>query len=347
MTLQIREKVMKGKTSDSQLPENVTEKPRSKEEMNLKPIKKSPKAVRAYLQVSDDQGELLGSKIMERKIKQFCDQYENVKASEIKNLEEVIQEVKDLATLYTLQINTVENSINGTITKYRIRQGMLFIIMKKLVKKNKGNWIEWFKTNFDGREFRSVQDYMKLARTPGIIRYAFLGKERLLQILRQLTDEDKGQEDPVGAFLGRNVIDFNPEEELDAHELRVETDVAINYQKLLDEGITEIPKELIDVLVRNGKDLEAKHIINIKAAKEVDQDHLVEYMKEIIAGDGRVEPVMTPDRKAEGFKKTANRFLKAIENALEDGDYLGQFDQESFNGLKEKVLELEQRVSTN
>ena len=223
---------------------------------------------------------------------------------------------------------------------------MLFNIMKELVRKMGLKWIEWFKDNFDGREFRSVQDYMRLARKPGIIAYAWLGKERLMETDRQLTDEDKKADDPVGSFFEKNGIHFNPEEELDVRELRIETDVAINLQKLLNEGITEIPKELIDTLVRTGNELESKHILNIKAAKEDGKD-LVKYMEELIASDGRPQPIMTADRKADGFKKTANRFIKAIENALEDREYIGQFDQELYDRLKEKVLQLESLITTN
>ncbi len=326
------------------LPKNVIEAPRNPEEMHLKHIRNWPNAVKVYLQVSDDEGEVLGSKVLERKVKQFCDQYANPKADDIKDLAKVIEEAKDLATDYTLQINMVESGLTGAITKYRIRQGMVFNILKRMVKATKGpKWIEWFKANFDPREFRSVQDYMRLARTPGIIRYAVLGKERLIQIHRQLNDSDKRAEDPVGAFCERNGVDFNPTEELDAQELRIETDIAINFQKLLDAGIDDIPKVMVDALIRNGKELESTHIRELKVTKE-DGKGLVKRFEELIASDGRVPPNMTPARKAEGFKRTTDRFLKAIDNALEDADYRGQVDAEIIASLKEKLLQLERLV---
>jgi len=43
-------------SKEPNLPENVTEAPRSDEEMHLKHIRKWPNAVQAYLKVSDDQG---------------------------------------------------------------------------------------------------------------------------------------------------------------------------------------------------------------------------------------------------------------------------------------------------
>jgi len=327
------------------LPKDVIEAPRNPEEMHLKHIRRWPDAVKVYLQVSDDEGEVLGSKVMERKVKQFCDQYANPKAADIKDPVKVIEEAKDLATRYTLHINMVESGLSGTITKYRIRQGMIFNVMKELVKATKGpKWMEWFKANFDGREFRSVEDYMRLAKIPGIIRYVVFGKERLLQILRQQNEADKRTEDPVGAFIGRNGVNYNPEEELDVQELRIETDIAISHQKLLKEDF-DIPRAMVETLVRNGKEVESAHVKELEVTRNAGND-IVERFEEIIAADGRPEPNMTPARKAEGFKKSTDRFLKAIDNALEDADYRGQVNAEIIASLKEKLQQLEEAMQT-
>jgi len=188
---------------------------------------------------------------------------------------------------------------------------------------------------------------MKLARIKNIIRYAVFGKERLLQLEKQLSDEQKEQEDPIGASLEENGIDFNPEQETDDRELRIEADIAINMRKLHKEGITEIPREQVEALVRNGRDLERSHIQELKRAQQVPNIDVVEYMRSINDSNGRPEPIMTPDRKAEGFKKTADRFLKAVENALGDNEYVLQFDLGAYNTLKQKVLDLERLIPAN
>lgn len=327
------------------LPENVTEAPRNSEEMHLKHISKWPDAVKVYLKVSDDEGEVLGSKVLERRARNFCDQYAGLK-DDIKDPQKVIEEAVDLATRYTLQINMVESGLAGTITKYRIRQGMLFNIMKGLVKKTKGpKWIIWFHQNFDPREFRSVQDYMRLAGVPNIIRYAVFGKERLLQTLRQLSEDDKKRDDPIGAFIERNGIHFNPTEETDAQELKIETDIALSYQRLLGAGIDNIPKEMVDAFVRGGNEIEPTHLRELEFAKNAGVD-TIERFKEIMATDGKPEPLMTPDRKAEGFKKTTDRFLKAMESAISDAEYLQQVNAEVIAALKEKLDQLEKLFST-
>ena len=327
------------------LPEGVTAEPRNEEEMHLKHIREWPNAVKVYLKVSDDVGGVLGSKTLERQVKAFCDQHAGPKA-EIKDPAKVIEEARELATKYALQINMVESGLSGIITKYRIRQGDLFNILKNAVKATKGpKWMEWFKGNFDGREFRTAQDYMRLAKIPGIIRYAVFGKERLLQILRQLSAKEKLATDPLGSFIERTGVDFNPAEEVDVQELKIEADIAINLQKLIGGGITEITKDKVEALVRNGREVESAHIRELKVAKEAGLN-VVARFEEILASDSRIEPVMTPTRKAEGFKKTTDRFIKAMESALEDADYLGQVNAELITSLREKLQQLEQLIPT-
>ncbi|MEJ2246361.1 MAG: hypothetical protein P8Y80_09850 [Acidobacteriota bacterium] len=334
-----------GEAASVELPENVTIEPQEEEHMHLKHISDSSSLVRAYLPVSDDQGQLLGDLDLERQVKEFCDRYKDLSA--VNEPDPVIREAKELVTRYTLRVNFVENSLRGTITKYRIREGMLFNIMKELITQKDIKWMAWFKKNFNQREFRSVSDYMKLARMKNIIRYAVFGKERLIQLERQLSDEQKEQEDPIGAFLEENGIDFNPEQETDDRELRIEADIAINMRKLHKVEITEIPRELVEALVRNGRDLEKSHIEELKRAQQVPDKDVVEYMKTIIDKNGKPEPIMTPARKAEGFKKTADRFLKAVNTALGDREYVLQFDRGTYDLLKQKVLDLERLIQAN
>jgi hypothetical protein len=218
--------------------------------------------------------------------------------------------------------------------------------MKELVRKSKPNWMVWFKANFDPREFRSVEDYMRLARIKNIIRYAVFGKERLLNMEKQLSAEQLKLDDPIGAFLKVKKIKFNPKEETDIRELRVEADVAINHEKLLKEGITEIPKKLVEALVRNSRELEKVHIEELKRAKEHPDHDVVKYMKGIIDSDGKPAPIMTADRKAEGFKRTAERFLKAVDNAFDDSEYVQQLDRGMYDRLKQRILDLERLITS-
>ena len=213
-------KIVKTKSSGKKLagskglPKDVTEEPRSPEEMHLGLIKDKPTLVKAYLEVSDDKGEQLQSVDLEKEVMAICGTYSKLDEKDIKDPDKLLPELKSLATVYTRQINFRESTVGGTICKYRIRQGMLFLIMKKVVKAanlkatdgSKLGWSEWFEMNFSSKEFRSAQDAMKMAKAKNIIRYAVLGKFRLLQILRQI-EKIEGEENPVGTYLEANGVD--------------------------------------------------------------------------------------------------------------------------------------------
>ena len=334
----------KSKTA-TKLPKGVKLEPRSEEEMHLKLIKSKPSLIKSYLEVSDDYGGLLRSKRLEKKVIEICEKYQDIKKKDLNDPGKVLSELKDLVTVYTRQINFRESTLDGTICKYRIRQGMIFLIMKKVVKVAKLNWSEWFEQNFSGSQFRSAQDAMKLARATGIIKYAVFGKFRLLQILRQIEDYES-KEDPVGSYLEENGVDFDPDNETDFEDVKTKTDVAINYQKLIAADLTEISKEKVEILVLNGKEIESKHVNNMQLLKK-DNGNVVDYFDRLIAGESDPPPVLTNERKADIFKKTADRFLKVLENAIEDAHYLGQINQEYYAQFKQKVIDLERFVVGN
>jgi len=54
---------------------------------------------------------------------------------------------------------------------------------------------------------------------------------------------------------------------------------------------------------------------------------------------------MTPARKAQGFKNTADKFIKAVENALGDIDYRGQINADLIASLKDSLRRLEEALN--
>ena len=212
------------------LPNGVTPEPQDAEHMHLKYIKCSPALVDVYLTVSDDQGQSLGDTDLETQVKAFIDRYKDKKVGEIENTDTVIEELKLLYGRYSILVNKSDAISNGIVTKYRIRQGMLLNIEKKLLSKNGKQWVEYFNQTYGPKHLRSAQDYMALARTPNIIRYAVYGKERLMEILRAIRELKIKDDDPIAAFLEQYSIPYNPEDpqsEETLMGLKVEIDFAI------------------------------------------------------------------------------------------------------------------------
>jgi uncharacterized protein YaaR (DUF327 family) len=281
---------------------------------------------------------------LETEVKTLCTELDEMDLELEEDPELWISKIKDVTTRYASQINFAESISIGSVTKYRIRMGMLFLNLKYLVKKRlKQPWILWFKKNYDPKQLRTVQDYMAIAEIDNIIRYSVFGKERLLEIIRQL--DDKSGTDPIGDFLSKNGIDFNPETELDPVELRINTDVAIGMRKLAEEKLEEVSAEKVEALVRSGMELENKHIADLKATKEVGGD-LNLRMDQIISTGGKVEKRLTAERKAEAFKHTMDRFISLSADALLDSAYLRQVDLDLCRQMKAKIEEIERKLAT-
>jgi len=325
------------------LPAGVTPEPQDPEHMDLTKVTEHKEWVYAYIKVSDDEGHLLNDLPLETEVKALCAELDEIDLDLEEDPDFWVSKIKDVTTRYASQINFAESISTGSVTKYRIRMGKLLIRLKYLVKKKrKQSWVQWFKENYDQRHFRSVQDYMGIAEIPNVIRYAVFGKERLLEIIRQLGD--KSGADPIGDFLSKNGIDFNPETELDPVELRIKTDVAIGMRKLAKERLGEVSISKVEALVRAGMEIETKHIMDLKAIKKIRGD-LNARMDQIIGSGGKVQSVVTPEGKAKNFRKTVDKFISLSVDALLDGDYLREVDLVLWRQLKAKIEELEPKVS--
>ena len=301
----------------------------------LKEANKADSAKENKEKVSDDEK-------FEKEVLEFCKIYQNKKLSKIVNREQVFKKAKDFVFQYQAKANNADSFISGEITHYRIRQGLLFSIIKKLVKKvEKRNWKEWFYECFEKSEFRSAQDYMKLAKTPNVFQYAVFGRERLLAILRTMESSDG--DDPIGAFLTDNELQFNPDEKTDLHDLKFNTDVAINYRKLQDAGFTEITKEKVEELVEKRRGIKARHINELKLAQENGRD-VNDYMDEILRNNGKAVPIMTAERKSENLKNMTDRYINNIRKALEDTEYLGGINSDTLAILRQLLQQVEERI---
>ena len=168
-----------------------------------------------------------------------------------------------------------------------------------------------------------------------------------MQTVRLLTTEDKATDDPLGSFLGGAASTSLPKRTWMWWNSRSRTDLAINYQKLIDKGLGDVPREKVDALVRNGLEVTNKDHRGAGDRQGQRVRILGHAWIAIVSADGKVKPDMTPEKKAEGFKKTVNRFLTALENALTDQEYRGGIDSETVARIKEKFQAFEQLFATN
>jgi hypothetical protein len=191
------------------------------EEMHPSPDLRDQKGDDVQPPVPDGKEELLGSTDLEKRVKEFIESKKNPSVKKTDDPDKEFKETAELALEYSRQIKLEERTNTVTNTERWLQLGLIFIIMKNDIKTTQGpKWIEWFKANFEGRQLRTVQVYMRLAKISGIIYYAAIGKNNLVRIVRQLSPEDKQTADPVGAFLKRKGIDFDREKGVDVQKLK-------------------------------------------------------------------------------------------------------------------------------
>jgi hypothetical protein len=331
------------KAGKPKLPPDVTESPQHEEHIDLRKVKPYDEWLKAYLRVSDDRGDFLGNKDLENEVILLCTKLASVDPAKETDLNGLIETVKETLVRYASTVNFSENISFGITTKYRIREGILLRHLKLLVTKGlKENWTEWFKKNFRPSLFRSAEDYMRIAAVPNALKYAVFGKELILAILRQLPDTETS--DPIGDFLSANGVDFTQEAEADPQEIRLKADIAINLRRLTNEGLAEVPSDKVEAFVRAGNDIASKHIRELKIVKEKGED-LGKFMDGLIASDGKVEPIMTPERKAQQFKGALLTFIEKAGEAVKDRAYVREIDPALLRELKKIVDALERKIS--
>ena len=329
---------LKQEDGDGTLPANVTKEPQHPEHMDLRGMQGYQRFLNTYLGVSDDNGEFLGDTVIEREVQQLCTTLTETDILTCQNPQEMVNRITEYIRRYNPLVNEAENTAVGILTKYRIRQGMLLVHQKRLVKKRlEKNWGEWFKEAYDASMYRSAQDYMRIAGVPNAIRYAVFGKERLLNIVSRLGNTNT--QDPIGEFLRCHGIDFDPRESTDYEEIRIRTDVAIARSLLNQNDLAEVPDDKLDAYVRAGNQIKPPLLEQLKLAKQTGSN-MVDYMDQLIAG-GRPGPILTSAVKAKSFKNTLKKFLALTEEAMNDDNYLGEIDDEDYQRLKEMVLGLE------
>ena len=135
-----------------------------------------------------------------------------------------------------------------TATEIQCKIGSMFIVLKGILNKKKHKWPEYIKENFPYINIRTVQRYMKLAKSfnpEDDKTLAVAGQTRLLS----LANKAKQEEQDVADFLEDKKIDldFDPEDPTAVSEFREKIDEVLNKKKkpakkdkTLDQFVTKL-----------------------------------------------------------------------------------------------------------
>ena len=329
------------------LPEEVTEEPQAEEHMHLKHIKHSPPLVDVYLRVSDDEGNLLEDAELEKQVVGFIVKYRQTGVESIENLDSVIDEIRDLYKRYSIKVNRSDSISSGIVTKYRIRQGMLLNIEKRLTKMQNKQWIDHFAEVYGRKHLRTAQDYMSLANIPNIARYAVYGKERLMEIKRAIKALGLSSEDPVAVFLDKYSIPFDPEDpenEESLAELKMNVDAAIamtKIEKIETDRECELGArpDLIKKLVGLGITIGNGIIKDMVIVKESNGD-VNQHLENVYITGGQGDSIVKTTKSVQGFPKLVASFKTTVDYIRENADLAQSIERSKIEELERAITDL-------
>jgi len=228
---------------------------------------------------------------------------------------------------------------------------MVFNIEKAIVRKLNLNWVEWFHENHKMMSLRSAQDYMALAKIPNIIRYAFCGKERLMEIIRVI--KDSKAEDPVGDYLRDHGVIFDPasDDRETATQLKNEIDTVIAMIRISSveqkqEVELAVNADIVRKLIGLGTEINNQFIRDLIIIKQNGGDPN-QYLKHRYIDGGAEEPVIDATKKLTSIPKLVASFKSAVDYIREHTHLVSQIRLEQIEDFERQITELKTLITNN
>lgn len=268
------------------------------------------------------------------RIVEFC-QKDDAELLNESTPEELAREYLVVAQRHYKDMNLLASKQNTAMTMLRIGLGKFFLKLKRVVRKSGKLWKEWVTANAAFINERTLSDYMLLAKQPGIENYAVLGKERLLLIVRAIKGLGFNADDPVGDFLRGSRINITRDSEEDINELEVKIDTAVEMRKLANKGITTVPQDKVELMVRNRKKLSALHLAALRLCPNK-EEAFDEFLN-----DGKIVPPLTAETVARALKKGTEALSKVARDITRNPALARRVDEETRNEIRGLITALQ------
>lgn len=330
----------------------VTDEPQHEEHLNMAVLGGSPSLRDIYLKVSDDEGQFFGNVELEKAMKSLLDESrELIKNGSIDAVKAFMGTLIDLSSRYHRQINFATNMSSGILVKHQIRLGNIYLQQKRLLKKIDAdvNWLDWFGKTHGASALRSGQDFMRLASTPNIIRYAVFGRERLVEILRGISPYG-ASEDPIGDFLIKYGFTFDPEAEEFMDDWRSSIDAAVSMEKIKkierkNDFLLEVGFEQVKTLIDNNIPVDSGIINNMVIVKE-SGGSVADYLETAVLGNGSKPVQVERAEKRETVQVLSKKLREIVVFYSKDTEAISQISRDHVNSLRESVEALTALLDT-
>lgn len=354
----------KKKSEETGLKPGVTLAPQNENQADLRDVSNGKEVSLVSVPVDDDEGQLIDDMDGFKDIKDFI-QTNKSKTGEELNDPDLLEAGTKLASEFDSKVGLQESLTLGVLNKCRLMWGMVLIILQSALKqKDKtASWMKHYAEQPFKSSLSSAEKYMKLAKISNIIRWAFLGLERLETIFTVIKGTDYMKEsDPVGAFFQDANIAINFQEE-DLEKWRNSIDEAVTNKKIVkhfekkNEKLPEdkqvedtVDRSMIHELISSGKQCKPSLISDLYlfakggADPNVLLNDLLETGANTLSGD--FKGTLTDIKTIEGFPKIISELKSKVTYLSNHTALIKEITPQHVKDLQAQVTALRKLVNT-
>ena len=237
---------------------------------------------------------------------------------------------------FTSLFEMAEICVDAVFTMYKIKRGLILVKMKQLVRKAGESWDAWATTHVPYISQRTRIDEMKLGSRSDCHPYYVLGSERLLLLIR--ATEGQKSDNPIGDFMKKHRIRFDPKSGKKIKKFKVSVDTALNMEKLEKVGVKADGKIVHD-LTAHIPEMDKKLISTTKAINDSGGD-VNEYLKRLVLTKGKEADPFEGQKASADFNTTGEKLIHIINYVLKNDDAIEYLEGDIVTELLEKLTEL-------
>ncbi len=292
--------------------------------------------------VSEDEGKAMGDENLFSKVKGYSERSD--KQWETEDPDTVIP---DLLKFWR-RTNKSLTCNSALHTRDMILLGGVMSRLKAIVKKRekgkpkeeKKGWMGWTRQYMVDSALRTIEEYMRLSRIKKVEDYVQFGKARLIKISTATGEAIKKDDpNPIGDFLEKNGIKFDPEEDSETSLARMEIDVdtALAMRRL--KNVEGIDKAKVRILVKSKISLNKDHVDALKNVQAANGD-VNELLDKIYSNQGKLpsdkEKMLAPGH----FNDRGQKLVEVIKMFKQDESLLPMVERKIVEELQKLLTEL-------
>jgi hypothetical protein len=254
------------------------------------------------------------------------------------NPQDVIAEGIELLKVQYADFNSITHIFGYRSAEMAIHLGKILNKLKSVARKTGEGWGEWAVKQLPFIKSRTREKFMNLAKRRDCHKYVVLGTERL-DILCSATKEFQDEADPIGTFMVKHNVTFDPTTEFVLEEFAKQIDIAIDCERVESKGFT-IPRDKIATLRQLGREVDQALIKSLTVAQQSGGNPEA-VVDRLILNGGKELQDSTPEQRLADFNTSASRMLKTLDYIIKNQDHVDLIDSETYQLLMEKLAEIQ------